>query len=75
LDEDGTGIVLSKEEYNTRVDENKIRNEQGVNPRQLKKGMKTLIFILYFMSACYTNNTQEKKFKFDLWDYNSSMAY
>lgn len=27
------------------------------------------------MYACNTNNTQENKFDFDLWDYNSSMAY
>jgi Effector protein len=34
-DGDGTGRVLSNEEYNTRVDENKIRKEQGVTPRKL----------------------------------------
>jgi len=37
--------------------------------------MKTLIFILCFMSSCNANNTQEKRFKLDFWDYNSSMAY
>jgi len=27
------------------------------------------------MSSCNTNNTQEKRFKIDFWDYNFSMAY
>lgn len=35
LDGDGTGVILSNEEYKTRVDENKIRKEQGVTPRKL----------------------------------------
>jgi RHS repeat-associated protein len=35
LDGDGSGIILSNEEYDTRVDENKIRKEQGLTPRQL----------------------------------------
>jgi hypothetical protein len=35
LDGDGTGDILSNEEYKTRIEENKIRKEQGLTPRKL----------------------------------------
>jgi hypothetical protein len=34
------------------------------------------MYIIFLMSSCNTNNdVQENKFKIDLWDYKSSMAY